>query len=84
MYPKEDFGLNVSVMKWYQTDPEGIFNFLKEKWDEAHEHISSKDKKAIVFIETRPSGEHKKKPTVELLPQKKRYEKKEGTVKIIE
>ncbi|NHK32797.1 MAG: hypothetical protein FK730_15715 [Asgard group archaeon] len=85
LYPKEDSGMNVTAMRWFEKDADDIHNHMLGKWDAAHEKSSLKDRGGIRII----GGEKVKEPekkgkSIRIMPKKAdKEEKDEGGIRII-
>jgi hypothetical protein len=86
LYPKEDAGMNVTAMRWFERDANNIHNHMLAKWDASHEKSSLKDQGGIKII----GGDKVKEPenkgkSIRIIPksEEEKEGKKKGGIKII-
>ncbi|MHA1442305.1 MAG: hypothetical protein ACTSPK_10655 [Candidatus Heimdallarchaeota archaeon] len=88
LYPKEDSGMNVTAMRWFERDADNIHKTMLAKWDEKHDKVSIKETGGIRIItgESKTADPVKTDKSIKIIPPQevqKEDEKKKGGVKII-
>ncbi|MBN1331166.1 MAG: hypothetical protein JXA54_16965 [Candidatus Heimdallarchaeota archaeon] len=88
LYPKEDSGMNVGAMRWFEKDAEAIYNHMLMLWDSQHVKAPSKETGIrIIGSETESEEPESIDQTVRIIPhepkKKENKDKKDGGVRII-
>jgi len=87
LYPKEDSGMNVAAMRWFEKDAEEIHNHMLLLWGSQHEKTTSTESGIrIIGAEKEPEEPKAKDKTIRIMtkePKKDDKTKKGGGVRIV-
>jgi len=89
LYPKEDSGLNIEAMRWFERDAENIHQYMLSQWDKLHEKATLKETGGIRIIgQKKATAEIKKEErSIRIIsPEEKndsKEKKKRGGIRII-
>lgn len=84
IYPKEDFGMNGTAMRWYEKDAENIYQTMLAKWAQRHKKAELKQSGGIRIIGDDSSSRtkaEKKGSTIQVMPSKGDEEEEEDEEK---